>query len=194
MKIRISSWLAVAVLLSTAALAQSPEEMEAWQRAMTPGAPHADLAQQAGAWKYVLRIWSEPGVEPLVLEGVSTKTMIMGGRYLQEELNGEFMGQPFTGFGITGYDNVAGEFVSIWLDNMGTGISLFKGRSDDSGAHVYDGEQLTPTGEPMKTRSVGRTIDADHHNFESYVKQPDGSEHLHMRVEYTRAGAVARRG
>ncbi len=32
------------------------------------------------------------------------------------------MGMPFEGMGIDGYDNLAKQYVSTWVDNMGTGI------------------------------------------------------------------------
>ncbi len=154
-----------------------PQKMEAWARAMTPG-----------EWRYTVTFWEDPKGEPTVLRGVSLKTMIMGGRFLREELTGEFMGGPFKGYGLHGYDNVTGEYVAIWLDNMGTGIHFYTGHEERDGSHVYESESHDPaTRKPIATRSVGKVIDRDHHTFESYVKQSDGSEVLHMRVEYTRA-------
>ena len=48
--------------------------------------------------------------------------MVMDGRYLVEEYDGEMMGQPFKGMGLMAYDNSEQRFVSAWIDNMGTGI------------------------------------------------------------------------
>lgn len=185
--------IAVVTLIEAVVLmswAESPGEIEAWQKAMTPGPQHAELAEQAGEWSYSVTMWQEPGAEPTTLNGVALKRMIMGGRFLEEELSGEFMGRPFRGFGITGYDNVTKELVGIWLDNAGTGIGVYTGSEDRNGVHSYTSTTHDPaSGKPLRMRSVGRTIDHDHHTFESYVTMPDGSEHLHMRVEYTRVGA-----
>lgn len=189
MRIRTTLLPALCLLLPLAATAQSAEELAAMQKAMTPGAPHAELARQAGTWAYTVTMWAEPGADPLELIGVSTKTMIMGGRYLQEELSGEFMGQPFTGFGLNAYDNVSGEFVAIWLDNMSTGITVLHGDADASGVQTYHGEHLAPSGVPLKTRGVMQVADDDHHSYDSFVTLPDGTEFLQMRVAYTRAGA-----
>ena len=104
-------------------------------------------------------------------------------------MSGSFKGQEFTGFGVTGYDNVAGEFVSIWFDNMGTAILHSIGRAGGSGTKVYRGEHLNPAGETVKTRSSTRMVDKDHHTYESYVTRQGGKDHLQMRVEYTRTGA-----
>ena len=134
-------------------------------------------------------MWNEPGSDPVQLEGIARKTMIMGGRYLREELSGSFNGREFTGFGVTGYDNVAGEFVSIWFDNMGTAILRSIGRADGSGTKVYRSEHLNPAGEKVNIRSLTRMIDKDHHTYESYLTRRGGKDHLQMRVEYTRTGA-----
>ena len=181
--------LVIAALDAVAFLAwaDGPESMEAMQRAMTPGGPHRDLADQAGSWSYVVTIFEE-GSEAMQLEGVSKKTMILGGRYLKEELRGEFMGMPFEGFGLSGYDNVTGEFRSVWLDNASTAIHYYTGHEKRDGSQEFQSTMHDPaTSTAIHTRSVARTIDYDNHTFESYLKLPDGTEQLHMRVEYTRA-------
>jgi hypothetical protein len=162
----------------------------AWMKAMTPGEPHAGLAEQAGEWRYMVSIWSDPAAEPMQIEGVSTKTMVMGGRFLREELSGEFMDRPFQGFGITGYNNVTEEYVAIWYDNTSTDINFYTGHEDKKGVRIFTAKTHDPvTGREIQTRSVGRVIDHDHHTFESYMTLPDGTEQLHMRVEYTRAAS-----
>ncbi len=160
---------------------------EAWMRAMAPGAPHAGLAEQVGEWRYVVTFWSAPAGQPESVEGVALKRMIMGGRYLEEELTGEFMGRPFQGFGVTGYDNVKKEYIGIWLDNARTAIEVHTGKQDAKGVQTFTSTTQDPTtGKPVRTRSVCRSTDRDHHTIESYVTLPDGSEFLHMRIAYTR--------
>ena len=179
LKLMVLALVATMPLITWAGGDADPAKMEAWARAMTPGDPHAELAALAG----------ETSTTATVLHGVSLKTMVMGGRFLREELTGEFMGQPFKGYGLTGHDNVTGEYVSIWLDNMGTGIHFYTGEETGRGERTYTSTVHDPiSGKAMATRSVGRTIDRDNHDFESYMTLPDGTEFLHMRVDYTRAG------
>ena len=181
---------ALAISVGAAADGDGHEQgnMDAWVAAMTPAEAHEGLAEQAGEWRYVVTIWEGPGAEPTVLDGVSVKTMIMGGRFLEEELNGEFMGRPFRGFGITGFDNVTGEYVAVWLDNMSTGIHWYTGQEDARGVRTYKSTVNDPSsGKEIEMKSIGRTIDRNHHTFESFMTLPDGDEFLNMRVEYTRA-------
>ena len=190
LKLMVLALVATMPLITWAGGDADPAKMEAWAKAMTPGESHAELADLAGEWRYTVTIWEDAKGEPTVLEGVSLKTMIMGGRFLREELTGEFMGQLFKGYGLTGHDNVTGEFVSVWLDNMGTGIHFYTGEETGRGERTYTSTVHDPmSGKAMTTRSVGRTIDRDNHNFESYMTLPDGTEFLHMQVDYTRAGS-----
>lgn len=185
------SLLLVALVAATPLTTRAEEtaDMDAWAAAMTPGEPHGDLAAQAGEWRYVVTLWSGPKAEPTSLEGVSLKTLIMGGRYLKEELTGAFMGRPFQGLGFNGYDNVTKQYVAIWLDNMGTGIHYYTGQEKEEGVQAFTSTSHDPaTGRAIATRSIGRVIDLDHHTYESFVTLPDGSEFLQMQVEYTRAG------
>jgi hypothetical protein len=113
--------------------------MQAWAAAATPGEPHAELAKAAGTWKMTVKFWMEPGGEPMVSEATATRQMMLGGRYLQEKVEGVTMGQPFEGFGLSGYDNVRGKYWSIWMDNMSTGTMTSEGEKDASGAIVFHG-------------------------------------------------------
>ena len=47
--------------------------------------------------------------------------MILDGRFLHQEFNGEMMGSPFIGIGITGYDNGSKQYVSNWMDSSEKG-------------------------------------------------------------------------
>ena len=59
--------------------------------------------------------------------------MALGGRFLEERVQSSFMGQPFSGIGYTGYDNVKKKYVSTWMDNMGTMIMVMEGTPDPAG-------------------------------------------------------------
>lgn len=193
------TWLAVlagALAAATApAAAQAPDQkmtpeqqkaMEAWQKSMTPGAPHQHLAASAGKWKYTMTDHMTPGAQPQA--GTSENRMILGGRFLQQEAHGTFMGMPFDGMGLTGYDNAAGEFQSIWVDNMGTGLMYLTGKSDPAGkSTTMTGMMTNPeTGKPMKVRTVLRVESDDRHVFEMYGPGPDGKEMKIMDIVYER--------
>ena len=168
----------------------SPEmkkAMETYEKAAQPGPNHKFLAQFAGTWEGTVKMWMGPG-EPEVTKGVSENTMILGGRYLRQEVVGTAMGKPFHGMGLTGYDNVSKQFVMTWVDDMGTGIETGTGSLDASGKVLNSMSTFNDpmTGGATKTRGVLRIVDPDKHVMEMYGAGPDGKEMLMMEITYVR--------
>lgn len=160
---------------------------QALQKAMTPGPAHARLAKQAGRWKMTTTFWPEPGGEPMVTQGVSERTMTLGGRVLEERVTATIGGMPFEGFGRTGYDNVAGEYWTTWSDNMSTGLLLMHGSYDDQGVAVFEGETLDPMSkQPKKVRMVIRNEGPDKELDEYHELSPEGLMVKTMEIVYER--------
>ena len=92
--------------------------------------------------------------------------MIMDGRFLEEIITSEFMGQPFSGRGLYGYNNITGKLQSTWIDNMSTGISTYEGTISATGDEmVLHGSYTDPlTKERRETRSVMRISDTELHS------------------------------
>ncbi len=170
--------------------AENPEmaaAAAAMQQAATPGENHRFLAGLAGEWTFVSTLWIAPGQPPMKSPGRSKKAMIMGGRYLQEEVEGSMMGKAFHGRGITAFDNVAGEFIITWIDDMSTTIAIARGSRDGNTLEVR-GEYLDPVSEQvLKVRYVTRVVDQDHHVFEYHMTAPGAPELKSMEIEYTRS-------
>jgi hypothetical protein len=194
---RLFTLVAAAVLVSSAAIAQDAAKPSAEQQAMmekmakaaTPGSQHAMLAKMAGDWDCVVRYQMDPS-QPMQEEKTSaTITSLMDGRYIQEVATGQMMGQPFNGMGIYGYDNVAGRYVSTWIDNMGTGIMKSEGTVDAGGKVIrWTGTMSDPvTGKVSKEHMVTTIADDDHHTFEMFGVPPGGKKEAKMMtIEYSR--------
>lgn len=112
--------------------------MEAMMKKMeelsAPGPEHKVLASMVGEWDTEARCFmAGPDTPATVTKGTCKSTMILGGRYLQEEFQGDMMGRKYVGKGLTGYDKFNRKYVNIWIDDMGTGIFMSEGTSDASG-------------------------------------------------------------
>lgn len=107
------------------------EMMKAFQEYATPGKSHKFLEKMVGKWKYTSKWWESAEAKPEESSGTSTIKMILGGRFLQNETTGKAMGMPFQGLGLTGYNNVTGQYESLWLDTMGTGMTQGTGSVDE---------------------------------------------------------------
>ncbi len=89
---------------------------------MTP--QHERFKKTVGRWKAESKeYWTDPE-QPELSTGSATFKLLMGGRYLQQRYRGEYEGEKFEGLGITGYDKIKKKYVSLWIDNMGTGFML----------------------------------------------------------------------
>jgi hypothetical protein len=103
---------------------------EAMAKAAVPGEYHGLLEQMAGNWTYTGKMWMQPGAPPMEVSGTSEMRMILGGRYLQQEVAGNFLGQEFKGLGFIGYNNVVGSYETSWMDNMSTTMLKDSGEGD----------------------------------------------------------------
>jgi len=186
--IRIALAFATLLLLAAPASAQDgmdPVVMQKWMEYMTPGEPHAYLAGQDGEWEYTMTMWMEPGAPPIESSGTFVSAMILGGRYQTQTYEGSFMGMPFEGYSITGYDNDRGDFFNVWFDNMGTGMLEMRGEYDPAAKTLtLSGSLDDPiTGaKDLGVRSVTKTVDDDHMTFEMYMETAGGEEFRTMEI------------
>jgi len=162
--------------------------MDEMMKKAAPGPNHERLKKLEGTWNLTVRGYMDPSQPPSESKGTAVVTTIMDGRYSQEMVSGENMGMPFTGMGVTGYDNLAQKYVGSWVDNMGTGIMNSEGTYDASAnvmnwtAHMID----AMTGKPTNYRMVTRFVDDNKHVFEMYAPGPDGKEMKMMEITYER--------
>lgn len=162
--------------------------MDAMVKAMTPGAEHERLARFAGTWQVTTTMQMDPSAPPEVTTGRAQRRMILGGRVMEETFKGTMMGQPYEGFGITGYDNLRKEFWGTWNDTASTGIYVMRGNMDAAkGRMVMQGETTDPmSGNPMQLRIETHHQDArEIHEF--YWTGPDGRSWKGMEMVYERA-------
>jgi hypothetical protein len=187
--------LSVLVLTSRGVAQELPEmtpdqlaEMTAWQNAATPNEHHQKLAEMEGFWNFTSSWWSAPGAEPMKSLGSAEYKMILGGRYLKETVKSEWMGEEFEGVGYYGYDNIKKTFVSVWFDNMSTGMLMSEGSWDDAGkTFTWIGEYIdVMSGKPKKMRTVTRILGKDKHVDEFFDFTKDGKEFRSMEITYTR--------
>ena len=174
-------------------------DMQACMIAGTPGEQHKFLSRGVGVWDGKNTMWMSPGAEPMTCEVTCTVTSLMDGRYVHSEMKGEMpqMG-PYHGMGITGYDNVAGRYVSTWVDNHSTGIMNGTGKlSKDGKVMTWEFSYHCPvTKKPTVLREVETITGADTKTLEMFGKEPkSGKEYKMMRIELTRkpGGAPAAR-
>lgn len=153
------------------------EMMEAFVKAGTPGEEHDRLAESTGTWKATVESFMGPG-EPQISEATATREMILDGRVLSERFEGTFMGEPFVGHGMTGYDNAREMYWSTWVDSMSTGVMTSWGHWDEEKeALVLEGTMTNAmTGEPMQVEMIWRFPELGSETFEMWEPHGDDGE------------------
>ncbi len=181
------------VVLAEDAASKMPgmdEKMAEAMKLMMPGDGHRKLDALVGNFKAKTTMWMDAAAVPQVSEATSENKWILDGRFLQQTYKGEFMGKPFEGMGIIGYDNVGKEYVSIWLDNIATGVMKSTGQYDEATkTFSEEGTFSCPlTGKNNnKHKAVTKLVDADHHTFEMWHDDvKTGKNYKAMQISYER--------
>jgi len=160
--------------------------MEAWQKASTPGDVHKYLASFAGNWNVTSKTYMDPGQPPMESTGTAKKTMILGGRFLQEELTATMMGMPMQGLGLTGYNNTTGKMEFTWMDNFGTMMMSGSGTLDGNTSTMMSTYMDPLMNKEAKAKLVTKLEGPDAYSFMMYEVR-DGKDVLAMEAHYTRA-------
>ena len=193
MKLAIA--LAIAAITAGAALSfarQDPQEASApspeMLARMNPGPMHQKLQPLAGEWQIAGKWRMTPEEDWQEFTATMTRKWIMDGRFLQEDVKSEFMGQPFAGMGLIGYDNVREEYTSAWVENMSTGIMVSTGSIGKDGVLSFEGEYSNSmTGEKnCWAKSTTRMETPTKHIYSGFAKDASGKEFQNMEMIATK--------
>jgi len=184
-----------ATTTSTSAQPNEAEMMKQMMEMAKMNENHKLLSQFVGDWTYTVKMWMAPGAPPSESKGTAVSKAIMDGRYVVTENSGTFkmpgadgkmQDMNFKGISTDGYDNVKKKFVSAWVDNMGTGISLAEGTYDAATkTFTYTSEMEMMPGTKSKMRQTIKVTDADHRTFEFFEERGTG-ETKTMEINFTR--------
>src|SRR5262249_4783075 len=112
----------------------SPDALlKALAEAGKPGPEHRKLDPFVGDWTFTLKLWTDPSQPPAELKGTVERKWIMGGRFVQESVKGEYDGKPFEGMGLWGYDPAQKKFTTVRVCGLCGTISNGLGSCDPSG-------------------------------------------------------------
>lgn len=166
---------------------QNPQYMADMMAAGAPGPQHEMLTARAGTWTVKGQMWEHPGAEAMPMDAKATTEVLLGGRYTVEDFRSDFMGMPFEGRLIQGYDNLSERYWSLWMDNMSTGGWLSYGVETAPGVIEYVGtatDILTPEG--RTTRITTTNHDDGSYTMKMYDWREGEGEFQSMELHYTR--------
>jgi len=159
-----------------------------WQEYMTPGDVHKMMAKWDGTWTGDVTMWMYEGAPEQKSTSTAVNKMVLNGLYQQSTHTGDMMGMPFNGLSTVAYDIHKKEFVSTWIDNMGSGIMMMKGPWDEATKTInMKGTMVDPgTKADTDVRETFQIIDDNTQEMKMFVMTPDGKEFNTMVIKYTR--------
>ncbi|MGE3973513.1 MAG: DUF1579 domain-containing protein [Bdellovibrionales bacterium] len=174
----------------TADKAKMEEMMKSFKEYSTPGPQHKTLAGMVGHWTYTSKMWMSAAAAPQESKGTANFKMIMGGRYLQQNVKGKaMMNMPFDGMALTGYNNLKKNFETLWIDSMGTGMTQGTSTFDEKTSTFSENGTYTCPQESDKVREYRaewKLIDKNNMIYSMFGPGDDGKEYKHMEMTYKR--------
>jgi hypothetical protein len=163
-------------------------QMEMYEKLSRPGEFHKLLEEFVGTWSSTVKMWMAPSAPPTVSKGTATNKLIFDGRFLYGEYLGEFMGSPFKGINIMGYDKAKKEFFSFWIDNTNTGMLSSTGSYDPQEKKFhFKAAMFDPlSGQTLEMKEESYFASKDEYISVTYTKPPEGPEFKNMEIRYTR--------
>jgi hypothetical protein len=142
----------------------SPDTLlKALAEAGKPGPEHQKLQPFVGDWTFTLRVWTDPSQPQAEVTGTVERRWILGGRFIQESVQGEYKGKTFEGLGLLGYDNAQRKFTAVRACGLCGTISHGLATCDESGTKfVCAKEECCPlTGQKVQGRDEIRVENND---------------------------------
>lgn len=153
-----------------------------------PGPEHQWLAKWAGTWDAVMKFRMSEEQPWQEVKGTLEARMGLNGFWLMSEFTCNFMGTPFKGQELMGYDPFKKKFVSTWVSNMDPQVTVSYGTlSEDKKTLTMTGEVFDKhLGKRVEMRMVTSIEGPDKHVWAMYSEGPTGEEMKGMEITYTR--------
>ncbi len=173
-----------ALFLGTFTLSFAQDEAQGMP-ATGPPAEMKQLEAMNGEYKVKFQYKMDPTVDTWT-EAAATAVLstVVGGGAQQLLFEGEMMGMPFTGMGLTTYDRETKQWQTTWVDSMGARISMYTG-SFEGGKMVVQGKEKT---QGMTFQSRLTTYNITKQGFEwKYEMSMDGTNFMETaKATYTK--------
>jgi Protein of unknown function (DUF1579) len=155
---------------------------------MQPGPQHKLLEGMTGSWKCITKHWMDPTQPEITLEHGSESKMILGGRFLEIKIKGEFFGMPFESLAIMGYDRRHEHYTTVGFDTMGTYYVTGEGGFDDQSKTLrLKGTTHDPkTGATERYTFVYRDMTPESFVSEVWFKTPDDKDIMIVQTTWAR--------
>jgi hypothetical protein len=145
------------------------------------------LKKWVGTWDATIESTDRDG-KTVANTAKSTVKLAYGDKWLITDFEGTFLGAPFSGQEVLGYDPVARKFILNWIDSAATSFSTGEGTFDPKTKVMT----FTVSGRDDKTgkittwKQIDTWKDSDNHEWTIRTTSKDGKEQIQMTIKYRR--------
>lgn len=170
--------------------AQTPSSDPTWTKLASPGDHHKHLESLVGKWTQVVKVRPGPNAPWMESTGTAEYKLILGGRFVMEEVKCTMFGRPFGWIGIYGYDNMQSKHTAVWADDFGTNTEFGLGQCEANGKTItYTGERPDPR-KPAAMAKFKWVITLESHDkmlIEMYEVDKEGKQIKNAEIIATRS-------
>ena len=153
---------------------------------MAPGPMHKKLEPLIGKYEMTGKFRMAPEEPWQELKADVERKWILDGRFIEETVHSDWMGQPWEGRGVIGYDNVRQQFTMIWFESMSTGTSSSTGKLDGTKI-VFEGTNSDAmTGEKDRWSKMVIDLASPQQLGKGYCKDKAGKEFEMMEMSFAK--------
>jgi hypothetical protein len=189
---RSARFFSIAALVATTAVAaiawrSSPSEPQQGAPPSLVTPEHKLLEKYVGTWDAELAMPAPQGQPAVKSPGKSTCRLTGGGLWLVSDFESTFMGMPFSGHEVFGYDAHDKKYVLNWVDSMSSSFSTGD-LSFDAKSRTFEGtiHGRDEKGAAITWRQADVWKDDDTRDWTMYSKGPDGKEAVELTIHYKR--------
>jgi hypothetical protein len=158
--------------------------------------PHKMISKLDGKWNLHYRLWIDPNSDPEEGDGTADANIILGGRFLQINMDYFIYEKEFTSEHIVGYDMDVKRFSLFSIDEFGTDAIFLYGDLDlDIESVVFAGVDSISANPSTGEKSYQYKIElyipteenVDQFGFNTYFLNPESKWRPLMETSFTRS-------
>ena len=152
-----------------------------------PDPEHARLTALCGTWDVELTFWFKPGAPGMTTKGTSTIRSLLDGLFIEERIEGQLSGTPFTTLSWTGFNTSSHEYEATRIASTNTSRITENGAWDDQAGRFELKGTYKLAGETWSQRTVIQPS-ADTMVVTSYLSFGKVPEWKAVEMKYKRTG------
>jgi hypothetical protein len=156
------------------------------QVAAAPGPEHARLTATCGTWDVEVTFVFRPGGPPVITKGTATIRPLLGGLFVEEQIDGTLNGTPFTTLAWTGFNTMTHQYEATRISSTNTMRIAETGGYDEKSGQFELKADYPLAGETWHQRTVIHPLSADAMVAASYLSFGSVPEWKGVDIRYTR--------